>query len=358
MEEFGVSFLNKDVGTMDRKELVNYLSMYLSNALNYKEVVKAKERKKQAILAEAESTLRATEENYKKYASLELTKSQREVRPQITALMEKIEQQEPYPVKWLLLLVTGITGVIFIALNYLIKIWVDFEMRRFGERVALFDRSPETAGAWFRMDLVRLIFNWWESNYVVAFIVLVVAIILFIKVREGAKVKRLEQKIVKLREEAAEADQKRVAGRNLEEEFGLAEKRQEIDECRNHALDQLKELTLVPITQSLSTHDQLRPVLPPSMQTDDLDTLKRLSYIYQILEDQRASSWEHAFQILREEERHQENSELMKKGFLMLNDRLMEADNQLANLNAMTAKNNQQTKELLHEIKRLPVVFY
>lgn len=36
MEEFGVSFLNKDVGTMDRKELVNYLSMYLSNALNYK----------------------------------------------------------------------------------------------------------------------------------------------------------------------------------------------------------------------------------------------------------------------------------------------------------------------------------
>ncbi|MFS1024178.1 hypothetical protein ACFC9R_02580, partial [Enterococcus casseliflavus] len=99
MEEFGVSFLNKDVGTMDRKELVNYLSMYLSNALNYKEVVKAKERKKQAILAEAESTLRATEENYKKYASLELTKSQREVRPQITALMEKIEQQEPYPVK-------------------------------------------------------------------------------------------------------------------------------------------------------------------------------------------------------------------------------------------------------------------
>lgn len=48
----------------------------------------------------------------------------------------------------------------------------------------------------------------------------------------------------------------------------------------------------------------------------------------------------------------------MKKGFLMLNDRLMEADNQLANLNAMTAKNNQQTKELLHEIKRLPVVFY
>ena len=94
------------------------------------------------------------------------------------------------------------------------------------------------------------------------------------------------------------------------------------------------------------------------MQTDDLDTLKRLSYIYQILEDQRASSWEHAFQILREEERHQENSELVKKGFLMLNDRLMEADNQLANLNAMTAKNNQQTKELLHEIKRLPVVFY
>jgi len=75
MEEFGVSFLNKDVGTMDRKELVNYLSMYLSNALNYKEVVKAKERKKQAILAEAESTLRATEENYKKYASLELNKS-------------------------------------------------------------------------------------------------------------------------------------------------------------------------------------------------------------------------------------------------------------------------------------------
>ena len=99
MEEFGVSFLNKDVGTMDRKELVNYLSMYLSNALNYKEVVKAKERKKQAILAEAESTLRATEENYKKYASLKLNKSQREVRPQITALMEKIEQQEPYPVK-------------------------------------------------------------------------------------------------------------------------------------------------------------------------------------------------------------------------------------------------------------------
>lgn len=149
MEEFGVSFLNKDVGTMDRKELVNYLSMYLSNALNYKEVVKAKERKKQAILAEAESTLRTTEENYKKYASLELNKSQREVWPQITALMEKIEQQEPYPVKRLLLLVTGITGVIFIALNYLIKIWVDFEMRRFGERVELFDRSPETAGHGF-----------------------------------------------------------------------------------------------------------------------------------------------------------------------------------------------------------------
>ena len=236
------------------------------------------------------------------------------------------------------------------------QIWERYESKQFAAKVPLFDRSPETAGARFRIDVVYTVVGMWRDYNVFLFFLLVSGVYLFIKFREEAKKNKLNQAIDTLKKEALPADQKNAV-RYFSKEFQKEEKLQVISNQRDTLLTDLEAITNQPIEQSIDWYNQLSRILPPSMKNDDYDTLKRLTYIYQILEAQRASNWEKAFQILREEERHQENLNMMTNCYLSLSQQLTELEQNIGYLDEAVLKNNQRTGEVLLTLKNFWVVY-
>lgn len=357
MGEYLVSIPSKEVSDMNRKELLAFLSVYLNIEFNYKKIFSTKDAKQKQIQDDANQRINIVNEEYKRFEYIEANQDQLKIQPELESLREEKKNIKPISSKKIVLISSLVTGIIFIGINHLMQIWEWYESKQFAAKVPLFDRSSETAGARFRMDVVYTVVGMWRDYNVFLFFLLVIGVYLFIKLREEAKKNKLNQTIETLEKEALTADQEKNAIRDFSKEFHKEEKHQVICNQRDTLLTDLEVITNQPIEQSIDWYNQLSPILPPSMQNDDYDTLKRLTYIYQILEDQRASNWEKAFQILREEERHQENLNMMTNCYLSLSQQLTELEQNIGYLDEAVLKNNQRTGEVLRNLKNFRVVY-
>ncbi|WP_312542187.1 hypothetical protein [Enterococcus sp.] len=357
MNEYLVSIPSKEISDMNRKELVAFLSVYLNNEFNYKKLCSTKEAKEIQIQEEAAREINKINNQYAKFKEKEANQHQYEIKHEVEALNEKLRNIKIVSSKKLFLTTSLITGTMFIIINYLIQIWERFESEQFASKVPLFDQTPETASARFRMDVVYTIANMWREYYIFLFFLLVIGIYLFVKLREETKKNRLKKAISTLEENAKMADQKRNANRDYAKEFMLKEKLQLIYDQMESLLSELESITKPSINQSIEWSNKLIKILPFTFQYDDYDTLLRLTYIYQIFEEQRASKWENAYQILREEERHQESLNMMKSCYTTLSEHLTEVEQNIGYLDHAVANNNVMTSKVLKTVENLRVLY-